>query len=122
MSDKVSKAVSEFYKTRNIGEYEDSFELSEVLVKYLKEKFPDEDFIQIQYTAVDDCGADCSFNVLSDSRFGEPEKVFSHYVVGHDGRVFDLDDNDWSEYSISEYLNNLKKLNLDSSIIWSISR
>lgn len=41
MSDKVSKAVSEFYKTHNIGEYEDSFELSEVLVKYLKEKFPD---------------------------------------------------------------------------------
>lgn len=117
MSDKVSKAVSEFYKT--IDAYEDSFELSEALVKYLKEKFPDEDFIQIQYTAVDDCGADCSFNIFPDSRFGTPEKVFSHYVVGHEGRVFDLDDDDWSEYSISEYLNNLKKLNLDSSIIIS---
>ena len=103
-------------------EYEDSFELSEVLVKYLKERFPDEDFIQIQYTAVDDCGVDCSFNVFEGGRFSEPDKVFSHYVVGYDGRVFDLGLDDWSEYSTSEYLNNLKKLNLDSSILWSISR
>lgn len=119
---KCQKLYQSFIKLVILVEYEDSFELSEVLVKYLKERFPDEDFIQIQYTAVDDCGVDCSFNVFEGGRFSEPDKVFSHYVVGYDGRVFDLGLDDWSEYSTSEYLNNLKKLNLDSSILWSISR